>query len=163
MITGNRKLLRYGLGLGLLGVTGVLLGGCNTTGGIASATWWPWSNSEDAPNTQEASANPDALANISPQAGTPSSGPPISAGPPTTQVVAAPMAPPPGRNETAPPAPGPGMAWVPGYWNFGGANWVWVSGHYETPPRPTAQWTPGHWTPQSGGGGVWVWVAGRWT
>jgi hypothetical protein len=55
------------------------------------------------------------------------------------------------------------MAWMPGYWNFNGGGWTWISGHYETPPRPTAQWVPGHWTAQPGGGGVWVWVAGRWS
>ena len=140
MFTATTKSLRYGLSL--LGVTAALLGGCQSN--------------------QQASTAPKGLENIAPTAGTPA-GAPASVAPPTTSVVAAPMAPPPVREEIVPTAPAPGMAWIPGYWNFTGATWTWVPGRYETPPRPSAQWTPGHWTPQSGGGGLWVWVAGRWS
>jgi len=40
------------------------------------------------------------------------------------------------RWSNAPPAPGPGYAWIQGYWDWTGADWYWVSGVLETPARP---------------------------
>ncbi|HEU4538061.1 MAG TPA: hypothetical protein VFS00_28265 [Polyangiaceae bacterium] len=37
--------------------------------------------------------------------------------------------------------PTPGMSWVPGYWHWDAVRYVWVSGHWETPP-PGRRWQP---------------------
>jgi len=148
-----------GLTLGTLALAAFALGACDSW-----PTTWPWAKSDAAAPSQQAAAPAptSGLENIAPQAGTPA-GAPTTTAPPTTSVVAAPMAPPPVRDEAVPAAPAAGMVWIPGNWNFSGATWAWVPGRYETPPRPTAQWIPGHWTAEQGGGGVWVWVSGRWT
>jgi len=36
------------------------------------------------------------------------------------------VAPPPLRYEVPPPTPGPGYAWVDGFWNWAGGRYVWV-------------------------------------
>ena len=69
------------------------------------------------------------------------------------------VAPPPLRYERRPPLPGPGYAWVDGYWNWYGGRYVWVPGAYEQPPHPHARWVEGHWNHRGGG---WVWVEGHW-
>jgi hypothetical protein len=50
--------------------------------------------------------------------------------------------------------PGPplhaGWVWVPGYYRWTGARYVWV---------PGVVWIPGRWVPRGGG---YVWVAGYW-
>jgi hypothetical protein len=76
-------------------------------------------------------------------------------------VIVAPDPPPPPRPEIAPPAPGPGLAWVPGHWSWGPDThaYVWSPGEYREPPRAHGAWLPGAWI--SGHGG-WVWEDGRW-
>jgi len=74
----------------------------------------------------------------------------------STVVVAQPPPPPP--TETIIVAPGPGYVWCPGEWEWRGT-WVWVSGHYAYPPRPTAVWVGGYWTRGPRG---YVRVEGRW-
>jgi hypothetical protein len=32
------------------------------------------------------------------------------------------------------PPSAPGLVWVGGKWHWQGADWVWVPGHYESPP-----------------------------
>ncbi|MGH6835876.1 MAG: hypothetical protein ACREC9_10085 [Methylocella sp.] len=77
--------------------------------------------------------------------------------------------------ETAPPAPRPGMGWVPGHWVWRGGEWFWVKGHYaegpvptmpavivETPqprPSPAHVWVRGHWGWE---GNRWNWHPGIW-
>jgi len=39
-------------------------------------------------------------------------------------------------------APGPGYAWVEGFWDWRG-RYVWVPGYWARPPRPHAVWVPG--------------------
>ncbi|MBI3680756.1 MAG: YXWGXW repeat-containing protein [Acidobacteria bacterium] len=56
-------------------------------------------------------------------------------------------------------APGPGYAWVDGYYDWRGARYVWMPGAWVKPPRPHAVWTPGYWRPH---GHSHVWVAGHW-
>jgi hypothetical protein len=49
-----------------------------------------------------------------------------------------------------PPAPGPGYAWVGGYWYPSGPRWAWRAGY---------------WAPRPFGGAAWVgprWYGGRW-
>src|SRR5579872_75556 len=82
MSTSRSTLSR--LSLGTLAIAAIALGACS------SLPPWPWTKSEAAaPGDQEASAAPDGLENIAPQAGTPA-GATATAGPTTTQVVAAP-------------------------------------------------------------------------
>lgn len=42
---------------------------------------------------------------------------------------------------TAPPADG--MDWIHGAWGWDGVRWVWVPGHWATPPKPGVRWFPG--------------------
>ncbi len=60
-----------------------------------------------------------------------------SPAPPVETVVN--EAPPPPQTEVVVAAPGPGYAWVPGYWAWNG-RWVWVGGHWTLGPHPHAVW-----------------------
>src|SRR5260370_33325684 len=62
--------------------------------------------------------------------------------------------PPPPQTEVVVEAPGPGYAWVPGYWTWQGS-WVWVRGGWRTPPHPRSVWVGGHWH-RRGHGYVWI-------
>jgi hypothetical protein len=55
------------------------------------------------------------------------------------------VAPPPPRVEVFGVAPGPGVVWVNGYWNWGGSRYVWVPGRWQRPPRGRGRWEPGRW------------------
>ena len=70
------------------------------------------------------------------------------------------IAPPPPQVEAIPVLPGPGYAWIPGYWTWVGNQWAWAPGHYELAPRPGAIWIVGHWRPLPGG--RWRWGPGHW-
>jgi hypothetical protein len=66
------------------------------------------------------------------------------------------------RYERRYPRPGPGYAWVRGFWNWDGGRWGWVSGRWERPAIRDAYWIapryvrsdrgyiyePGHWSGQ---------------
>ncbi len=39
-----------------------------------------------------------------------------------------------------PPAPGPGYAWVGGYWYPSGPRWAWRAGYWARPPYARAYW-----------------------
>jgi YXWGXW repeat-containing protein len=67
--------------------------------------------------------------------------------------------PPPVRAEVYGPAPGPGFAWVSGYYGWRGGRYEWVGGHWAHPPRPRAFWEPGRWEPR---GGRYYFREGRW-
>ena len=58
----------------------------------------------------------------------------------------APIAPPPLPLYTRPPIPGPGYAWVPGYWAWDGQEYYWVPGYWMLPPATGLLWTPGYWS-----------------
>ena len=91
----------------------------------------------------------------------PSNPPPGSTTTTTTTTyseIIAPIAPPPVRVETIPPAPAPTMTWEPGHWTWNGS-WIWTSGHYVERPSAQAVWEPDHWIEHGNG---WMWVAGRW-
>ena len=66
-------------------------------------------------------------------------------------------APPPARDER-PPAPRDGYIWAPGYWDWGGHSYSWVSGHYIF-ERHGAHWVPDRWDQV---GEHWQHVAGHW-
>ncbi|MDP9039680.1 MAG: YXWGXW repeat-containing protein [Acidobacteriota bacterium] len=52
--------------------------------------------------------------------------------------------PPPMRYERRPPMPGPGYAWVDGYWAVDRGRYVWVPGRWNQPPYPGAYWSHPH-------------------
>ena len=52
----------------------------------------------------------------------------------------APPPPPPVVSYYAPPVPGPGYAWVGGYWYPAGPRWAWRAGYWARPPYPGAYW-----------------------
>lgn len=76
-------------------------------------------------------------------------------------VVQKPIAPPPTFQETIPAPPSEGQTWIPGHWDWNGANWVWLPGYHSVPPQPQAQWVSGYWS--QGLLGFWRWTPGHWT
>jgi len=74
-------------------------------------------------------------------------------------AVYVPTGPPPPVAEVVTVTPGPGYVWVPGYHQWNGSAYVWVSGRWEIGPNPRARWVGGHW--QHSGRG-WYWVPGHW-
>lgn len=43
------------------------------------------------------------------------------------------------------PSPAAGAAWIPGYWDYNGYNYVWAAGHWEMPPANTHEYISAHW------------------
>jgi hypothetical protein len=80
-------------------------------------------------------------------------------GPPPASAQAYPPPYDPGEAVPPPPPSAYPMAWQPGYWRWGGNQYLWVPGHYVRTPRPAAVWVPGHWAAR---GGQWVWIPGHW-
>jgi hypothetical protein len=56
-------------------------------------------------------------------------------------------------------APGPGYAWVDGFWNLNGGRWAWVNGRWAVPPRPHAVWDRDRWERHGNG---WRYHRGHW-
>jgi hypothetical protein len=67
--------------------------------------------------------------------------------------------PPPMRYERRPPMPGPGFAWIDGYWGWRGGRYVWVPGRWERPPYAGAYWSHGHYDRYNNG---WAYHEGHW-
>jgi hypothetical protein len=67
------------------------------------------------------------------------------------------VAPPPARDERA-PAPRDGYVWAPGYWEWSGHAYTWVSGRYIF-ERRAAHWVPDRWDQV---GTHWQHVNGHW-
>jgi hypothetical protein len=61
------------------------------------------------------------------------------------QLIQVTIAPPAMRVEATPPPPGPGQAWVAGFWAWGGSQYVWTPGQWEQPPQPMAVWQRPRW------------------
>ncbi len=55
------------------------------------------------------------------------------------------VAPPPPVVVTPPPAPGRGYVWVPGYYTWNGANYVWANGTWVVPPHHYRHYVAGVW------------------
>src|ERR1700761_5138598 len=68
------------------------------------------------------------------------------------------IAPPAAVAETPPPPPAPSSVWMPGYWSWDGARYVWVPGQYVVPPFPGAIWLGGRWVRS---GPHWGWGDGH--
>jgi hypothetical protein len=69
------------------------------------------------------------------------------------------VGPPAYRAEVVGVAPGPGYAWVAGYWGWGRAAYYWIPGRWVARPYARARWEPGRWRHRGQG---WYWVPGRW-
>lgn len=78
---------------------------------------------------------------------------------PPDGVVYVQTGPPAMRTEVVAVSPGPGYAWVPGYWNWGGSEYAWVAGTWQNPPHAKAAWVAPHWKHTSRG---WYVVNGHW-
>ena len=57
------------------------------------------------------------------------------------------------------PAPKPAWLWQSGNWTYSNARWVWLPGHWQSPPLPNSRWVSGHWEHNERG---WVWNPGYW-
>jgi hypothetical protein len=69
------------------------------------------------------------------------------------------VAPPPLRYEVRPAMPGPGYAWVDGYWNWYGGRYVWRPGVWQRPPYEGAYWNHPHYDHYPNG---WALHEGHW-
>jgi hypothetical protein len=69
--------------------------------------------------------------------------------------------PPAPRHEVIGKSPSPNHVWVDGYWTHRDGKWRWVTGHWESRPRPGADYVPGHWEKTNNGRG-WIWMPGHW-
>ncbi len=78
---------------------------------------------------------------------------------PPVEVVEVDVAPPPPQIEAVPVPPYGGAIWIEGCWNWDGARYVWISGHYER-PRPGWVWVPHRWAQSPRG--RWRYYAGHW-
>jgi hypothetical protein len=58
---------------------------------------------------------------------------------------------------TAPPAPT--ALWIPGYWAFDGASYIWLGGRWEIPPPNCRAYVAPYWAPR---GSRYVYVRGYW-
>jgi len=67
--------------------------------------------------------------------------------------------PPPVRVEVMGVAPGPGYAWVGGYWGWSGGAHVWMPGRWVVPPHRHAVWVAPRW---ERAGGRYRFHEGRW-
>jgi WXXGXW repeat (2 copies) len=79
--------------------------------------------------------------------------------PPDNGVAYVERRPPPARREVIGVAPGRGFLWIGGFWRWGGADFVWVPGRWERPPRDRRGWEHDHWRHTRRG---WYWVEGHW-
>jgi hypothetical protein len=64
------------------------------------------------------------------------------------------------RAEVGIATPGPGYVWVPGYWDWRGAEWGWVGGAWLRPPHPHAIWVAPRYDRYRGG--RWAYRRGYW-
>jgi len=67
--------------------------------------------------------------------------------------------PPSPRTEDIGMAPSSADVWVQGYWSYHDARWVWIPGHWQTPPQQGENWVAGHWDHSVRG---WVFTPGHW-
>jgi len=63
------------------------------------------------------------------------------------------------RSEVRIAAPAPGYYWVPGYWDWNGNDWFWVSGVWQQPPHDGARWVRPRYNHRHG---QWQYYRGHW-
>ncbi len=68
--------------------------------------------------------------------------------------------PPPLKYEQPPPKPFPSAVWAPGYWQWTGREFVWVSGAWRQPPTQRHRWRKSKW--RKGKRGEIIFVPGGW-
>ena len=56
-------------------------------------------------------------------------------------------------------APSPRHVWIDEEWEARGGRYVFVGGHWVSPPQPMMVWMPGHWAARPRGE---VWIPGHW-
>ena len=64
------------------------------------------------------------------------------------QTTIAPGPPPPPCPEAVPPPPMRTTIWIGGFWQWNGAEWVWVAGSYQARPAVGMSWRPTVWKPR---------------
>lgn len=74
-------------------------------------------------------------------------------------TTTAPVAPPPLQVETAPVAPVRTAVWLAGFWQWTGADWVWIPGSWQLRPEARVTWRAPEWRPR---GKVHVLIPGGW-
>lgn len=75
------------------------------------------------------------------------------------ETTTAPAAPPPPRPEAPPPPPVSVAVWVPGFWQWNGSTWIWITGSYQLRPDARTTWRAAEWQPR---GAVHVLIPGGW-
>ncbi len=78
---------------------------------------------------------------------------------PPPGVVYVSRRPPPDRVDVVVMRPGPGYAWVRGYWRWDRDDYVWMPGRWVVIERGYRGWAPGRWVHHRRG---WYWVEGHW-
>jgi YmgG-like glycine-zipper protein/YXWGXW repeat-containing protein len=76
-----------------------------------------------------------------------------------TVIRRGPPAPPAPLAESIPASPSPNAIWIPGYWDYNGAGYSWIGGHWEIAPALAHQYVAPHWEDRSG---TFVFVRGYW-
>src|SRR6185369_17820841 len=56
-------------------------------------------------------------------------------------------------------APDQDEVWVPGFWTYQNARWIWMPSHWQVPPQSGEAWIEGHWDRNNQG---WVYTPGHW-
>jgi hypothetical protein len=74
-------------------------------------------------------------------------------------VQEAPPPVPPPQPEVIVAQPSPDAIWVPGYWDYNGAQHVWIGGFWSIPPPYHHYYVAAHWANRGGG---WVYVHAYW-
>nr|MBA3542081.1 hypothetical protein [Deltaproteobacteria bacterium] len=75
------------------------------------------------------------------------------------QTTTAPKAPPALQVETRPAPPMRATIWVTGFWQWSGADWVWVAGSWQAQPEAGTSWRPAQWRAR---GSVHILIPGGW-
>jgi hypothetical protein len=117
------------------GASGALIGGL--VGAIAGGTL---GNSVDNQRGTVYRSPEEAATNVVVE-----QGPPPPAPAPVAEMV------------TAPPTPN--AVWIPGYWAYNGASYLWVGGRWEVPPPHSRAYVAPYWAPRGRG---YVYIRGYW-
>jgi hypothetical protein len=67
--------------------------------------------------------------------------------------------PPPQVAEAVTPPPSPSAVWIPGYWAYNGASYIWLGGRWEIPPPNCRAYVAPYWARRGRG---YVYIRGYW-
>jgi hypothetical protein len=79
--------------------------------------------------------------------------------PPPSNAVFVARRPPPPPYDIVGARPGPGFAWMMGFWGWNGGAYLWYPGRWAPIPRGYHAWMPGRWLHERRG---WYWRPGHW-